>query len=144
MWWCSKSTNATKGGFLKRGGARASSPPKRRLEDSVEQTHHPSLAGDTPSIPAAKKLLTLDDAEVDTVNTIYGSDKTTFDAPTRVAPLTLDMASMGKGKLWINGQRLGRYWPTYKASGSCGYCNYARTYNEKKCASNCGKASQRS
>ncbi|XP_020224994.1 beta-galactosidase 1 [Cajanus cajan] len=69
--------------------------------------------------------------------------KTTFDAPAGVAPLALDMASMGKGQVWINGQSLGRYWPAYKASGSCGYCNYAGTYNEKKCASNCGEASQR-
>ncbi|CAJ1950963.1 unnamed protein product [Sphenostylis stenocarpa] len=69
--------------------------------------------------------------------------KTTFDAPSGVAPLALDMASMGKGQVWINGQSLGRYWPAYKASGSCGYCNYVGTYNEKKCASNCGEASQR-
>ncbi|RZC00781.1 beta-galactosidase 1-like [Glycine soja] len=69
--------------------------------------------------------------------------KTTFDAPAGVAPLALDMGSMGKGQVWINGQSLGRYWPAYKASGSCGYCNYAGTYNEKKCGSNCGQASQR-
>ncbi|KAK7349245.1 hypothetical protein VNO77_06456 [Canavalia gladiata] len=69
--------------------------------------------------------------------------KTTFDAPAGVAPLALDMASMGKGQVWINGQSLGRHWPAYKASGSCGYCNYAGTYNEKKCGSNCGEASQR-
>ncbi|XP_014516386.1 beta-galactosidase 1 [Vigna radiata var. radiata] len=69
--------------------------------------------------------------------------KTTFDAPVGVAPLALDMASMGKGQVWINGQNLGRYWPAYKASGSCGYCNYAGTYNEKKCGSKCGEPSQR-
>jgi len=69
--------------------------------------------------------------------------QTTFDAPAGVAPLALDMASMGKGQVWINGQSLGRYWPAYKASGSCGYCNYAGSYSEKKCASNCGEASQR-
>ncbi|CAL0308723.1 unnamed protein product [Lupinus luteus] len=69
--------------------------------------------------------------------------KTTFDAPAGVAPLALDMGSMGKGQVWINGQSLGRYWPAYKASGSCEYCNYAGKYNEKKCGSNCGEASQR-
>ncbi|KAJ1420300.1 Glycoside hydrolase, family 35 [Sesbania bispinosa] len=69
--------------------------------------------------------------------------KTTFDAPAGVAPLALDMSSMGKGQVWINGQSVGRYWPAYKASGSCDYCNYAGTYNEKKCRSNCGEASQR-
>ncbi|XP_058743535.1 beta-galactosidase 1-like [Vicia villosa] len=69
--------------------------------------------------------------------------KTTFDAPLGVAPLALDMISMGKGQVWLNGQHLGRYWPAYKASGSCEYCNYAGTYNEKKCGTNCGEASQR-
>ncbi|OIW17176.1 hypothetical protein TanjilG_18131 [Lupinus angustifolius] len=69
--------------------------------------------------------------------------KTTFYAPAGVAPLALDMDSMGKGQVWINGQHLGRYWPAYTASGSCEDCNYAGTYNEKKCGSNCGEASQR-
>lgn len=53
------------------------------------------------------------------------------------------MGSMGKGQIWINGRSLGRYWPAYKASGSCGACSYAGTYHEKKCSSNCGEASQR-
>ncbi|KAJ1411171.1 Glycoside hydrolase, family 35 [Sesbania bispinosa] len=69
--------------------------------------------------------------------------KTTFDAPAGVAPLALDMGSMGKGQVWLNGQSLGRYWPAYKASGTCDYCDYAGTYNENKCRSNCGEASQR-
>ncbi|XP_028789776.1 beta-galactosidase 1-like [Neltuma alba] len=69
--------------------------------------------------------------------------KTTFDAPAGTAPLALDLSSMGKGQVWINGQSLGRYWPGYKASGTCDSCNYTGTYNEKKCGSNCGEASQR-
>ncbi|KAK7271965.1 hypothetical protein RJT34_28273 [Clitoria ternatea] len=69
--------------------------------------------------------------------------KTTFDAPAGSAPLALDMSSMGKGQVWLNGQSLGRYWPAYKASGTCDYCDYAGTYNENKCTSNCGEASQR-
>ncbi|XP_041000720.1 beta-galactosidase 1-like [Juglans microcarpa x Juglans regia] len=69
--------------------------------------------------------------------------KTMFNAPAGNSPLALDMGSMGKGQVWINGQSLGRYWPAYKASGTCGECNYAGTYNEKKCLSNCGEASQR-
>ncbi|XP_014501540.1 beta-galactosidase 1 [Vigna radiata var. radiata] len=69
--------------------------------------------------------------------------KTTFDAPAGTAPLALDMGSMGKGQVWLNGQNLGRYWPAYKASGTCDYCDYAGTYNENKCRSNCGEASQR-
>ncbi|KAF5453009.1 hypothetical protein F2P56_027956 [Juglans regia] len=69
--------------------------------------------------------------------------KTMFNAPAGNSPLALDMSSMGKGQVWINGQSLGRYWPAYEASGTCGECNYAGTYNEKKCLSNCGEASQR-
>ncbi|KAM1011131.1 hypothetical protein ACFX13_047267 [Malus domestica] len=69
--------------------------------------------------------------------------KTTFNAPAGNSPLALDMGSMGKGQVWINGRSIGRYWPAYTASGNCGACNYAGTYNEKKCLSNCGQASQR-
>ncbi|OMO66280.1 hypothetical protein COLO4_30655 [Corchorus olitorius] len=69
--------------------------------------------------------------------------KTTFNAPAGNSPLALDMGSMGKGQIWINGQSIGRHWPAYKASGSCGYCDYAGTFNEKKCLTNCGEASQR-
>lgn len=69
--------------------------------------------------------------------------QTTFSAPAGNAPLALDMGSMGKGQVWINGKSLGRYWPAYKASGTCGECNYAGTYHEKKCLSKCGEASQR-
>ncbi|RYQ98337.1 hypothetical protein Ahy_B08g094391 isoform B [Arachis hypogaea] len=68
--------------------------------------------------------------------------KTTFDAPAGTAPFGLDMGSMGKGQVWLNGQSLGRYWPAYKASGTCDSCDYAGTYNENKCRSNCGEASQ--
>nr|ACC60981.1 beta-galactosidase 1 precursor [Petunia x hybrida] len=69
--------------------------------------------------------------------------KTTFNAPAGNEPLALDMNSMGKGQVWINGQSIGRYWPGYKASGTCDACNYAGPFNEKKCLSNCGDASQR-
>ncbi|MCL7039501.1 hypothetical protein MKW94_011275 [Papaver nudicaule] len=69
--------------------------------------------------------------------------KTIFNAPGGNDPLALDLGSMGKGQVWINGQSIGRHWPAYKASGTCGGCNYAGNYNEKKCASNCGESSQR-
>ncbi|KAF6152219.1 hypothetical protein GIB67_005873 [Kingdonia uniflora] len=69
--------------------------------------------------------------------------KTTFDSPDWDVPLALDMGSMGKGQIWINGHSIGRYWPAYKASGTCSNCSYTGIYNEKKCLSNCGDASQR-
>ncbi|CAI9773576.1 unnamed protein product [Fraxinus pennsylvanica] len=69
--------------------------------------------------------------------------KTTFNAPGGNEPLALDMNTMSKGQVWINGQSIGRYWNQYKASGNCGACNYAGWFNEKKCLSKCGEASQR-
>ncbi|KAF9599207.1 hypothetical protein IFM89_036252 [Coptis chinensis] len=69
--------------------------------------------------------------------------KTTFNLTYGNDPLALDMGSMGKGQVWINEQSIGRYWPAYKASGTCGSCSYTGTYDEKKCLSNCGDASQR-
>ncbi|KAK7354654.1 hypothetical protein VNO80_20120 [Phaseolus coccineus] len=69
--------------------------------------------------------------------------KATFSAPAGNDPLALDMGSMGKGEVWINGRSIGRHWPGYIAHGSCNACNYAGYYTDKKCRTNCGKPSQR-
>ncbi|GFY98448.1 beta-galactosidase 4 [Actinidia rufa] len=69
--------------------------------------------------------------------------KATFNAPEGNDPLALDMNTMGKGLVWINGESIGRHWPGYIAHGNCGGCSYEGTYTEKKCLSNCGEASQR-
>ncbi|KAL2501334.1 Beta-galactosidase 12 [Forsythia ovata] len=69
--------------------------------------------------------------------------KTTFNAPQGNDPLALDMISMGKGEIWINGESIGRHWPGYIAKGNCGACNYAGIYKETKCQSDCGQPSQR-
>ncbi|XP_057500514.1 beta-galactosidase-like [Actinidia eriantha] len=69
--------------------------------------------------------------------------KTLFNAPEGNDPLALDMNSMGKGEIWINGKGIGRHWPGYVAEGNCGGCSYAGTFNETQCLSNCGEASQR-
>lgn len=68
--------------------------------------------------------------------------KAYFSAPAGGAPVALDMGSMGKGQIWVNGRNAGRYW-SYKASGSCGGCSYTGTYSETKCQTNCGDISQR-
>ncbi|XP_047083324.1 beta-galactosidase 9-like [Lolium rigidum] len=68
--------------------------------------------------------------------------KAYFAAPAGSAPVALDMGSMGKGQIWVNGHNAGRYW-SYKASGSCGGCSYTGTYSETKCQTNCGDISQR-
>lgn len=70
--------------------------------------------------------------------------KTTFDAPAGNDPLALDMSSMGKGQMWINGQSFGRHWPAYTArQGGCSTCKYAGTYTEFKCLTGCGEPSQK-
>lgn len=69
--------------------------------------------------------------------------QTTFDAPEGNDPLGLDMISMGKGEVWINGQSIGRHWPGYIATGSCEQCYYGGTFDEKKCLIGCGQPSQR-
>ncbi|RIA05641.1 hypothetical protein BRARA_K00159 [Brassica rapa] len=69
--------------------------------------------------------------------------KSTFDTPAGNEPLALDMNTMGKGQVWINGKNIGRHWPAYTVRGNCERCSYAGTFTEKKCLSNCGEASQR-
>ncbi|XP_022754889.1 beta-galactosidase-like [Durio zibethinus] len=69
--------------------------------------------------------------------------KTTFNAPGGNEPLALDMSSMGKGQIWINGRSIGRHWPGYIARTGCAACDYAGTYSDKKCRTNCGEPSQR-
>ncbi|KAJ6877823.1 beta-galactosidase 16 [Populus alba x Populus x berolinensis] len=41
--------------------------------------------------------------------------KTQVDAPPGDVPVALNLASMGKGEAWVNGQSIGRYWPSYRA-----------------------------
>lgn len=69
--------------------------------------------------------------------------KTTFNAPEGNDLLALDMGSMGKGIMWINGQSLGRHWPANLARGKCEQCPYAGMFTGTKCLSNCDQPSQR-
>ncbi|KAL6848583.1 hypothetical protein ACP4OV_021609 [Aristida adscensionis] len=41
--------------------------------------------------------------------------KTTFATPAGNDAVTLDLTSMGKGEVWINGESIGRYWVSFKA-----------------------------
>ncbi|KAF5935173.1 hypothetical protein HYC85_026302 [Camellia sinensis] len=51
-----------------------------------------------------------------------------FNAPDGDEPLALDMGSMGKGQVWINGQSIGRYWTAF-ATGNCnGYGEYGTRF----------------
>ncbi|GMY10357.1 beta-galactosidase 8 [Fagus crenata] len=70
--------------------------------------------------------------------------KTKFDAPAGNDPVAIDFTGMGKGEAWVNGQSIGRFWPTYIASnGGCtDSCDYRGKYDSSKCLKNCGKPSQ--
>ncbi|KAI8533039.1 hypothetical protein RHMOL_Rhmol11G0265200 [Rhododendron molle] len=68
--------------------------------------------------------------------------KAYFNAPDAEDPLALDMGSMGKGQVWINGQNIGRYW-TLSANGNCTRCSYSGTFRPKKCQLGCGEPTQR-
>jgi len=73
--------------------------------------------------------------------------KANFDVPADVyssgAPLALDLNSVKKGFVWVNGVNLGRYYPTAIAGGTCGACDYRGSYNPDKCREGCGLPSQR-
>eukprot|EP00250_Pteridium_aquilinum_P020890 c24980_g1_i1 orf=215-2560(+) len=71
--------------------------------------------------------------------------KTFFDAPSGDNPVALDLSSMGKGQAWVNGQSIGRFWPSYVvSSNSCSNgCDYRGVFNSTKCVTNCGQPSQR-
>lgn len=68
--------------------------------------------------------------------------KAYFDAPTGNEPLALDMKSMGRGQVWVNGQSIGRYW-TVHANGKCGRCQYPGAFRPGKCQAGCGLPTQR-
>ncbi|KAL3527159.1 hypothetical protein ACH5RR_011815 [Cinchona calisaya] len=68
--------------------------------------------------------------------------KAYFNAPDGDEPLALDMSSMGKGQVWINGQSIGRYWTAY-ATGNCNGCSYSGIFRPPKCQIGCGQPTQR-
>uniref|UniRef100_A0A6N2MX78 Beta-galactosidase n=1 Tax=Salix viminalis TaxID=40686 RepID=A0A6N2MX78_SALVM len=61
--------------------------------------------------------------------------KTTFQAPSGTEPVVVDLQGMGKGHAWVNGNSLGRFWPTLTAdpNGCDGKCDYRGQYKENKC-----------
>ena len=59
----------------------------------------------------------------------------------------LDLAGMGKGVLWVNGQSPGRYWlkiaSTDAGAGDCSPCDYRGSYGYGRCSTGCNEPSQR-
>lgn len=71
--------------------------------------------------------------------------KTSFKTPSGIDPVALDLQGMGKGQAWVNGQSIGRFWPSFIAGNdSCSAtCDYRGAYDPSKCVGNCGNPSQR-
>ncbi|ERN05588.1 hypothetical protein AMTRI_Chr12g267700 [Amborella trichopoda] len=71
--------------------------------------------------------------------------KASFPAPLGTDPVVVDLQGMGKGSAWINGQNIGRYWPTNLASqdGCPSVCNYRGVYKPENCPTGCGEPTQR-
>ncbi|KAK7363330.1 hypothetical protein VNO77_05469 [Canavalia gladiata] len=72
--------------------------------------------------------------------------KTTFKPPLGSDPVVVDLQGLGKGYAWVNGQNLGRIWPSYNVDeDGCSNdpCDYRGQYDNKKCLSNCGQPTQR-
>ncbi|KAF7805570.1 beta-galactosidase 8-like [Senna tora] len=67
-----------------------------------------------------------------------------FAAPSGSNPVAIDLTGMGKGEAWINGQSIGRFWPTLVApnNGCTEACDYRGSYSQTKCLKNCGQPSQ--
>ncbi|OVA08315.1 D-galactoside/L-rhamnose binding SUEL lectin domain [Macleaya cordata] len=70
--------------------------------------------------------------------------KTTFKAPPGEDPVVVDLQGMGKGHAWVNGNSLGRYWPSVIAEEGCDPCDYRGKFqNDRKCMRDCGVPTQR-
>lgn len=59
--------------------------------------------------------------------------------------MVVDLQGLGKGEAWVNGQSIGRYWPSYIAGDGCSDepCDYRGSYDSDKCVYNCGQPTQR-
>ncbi|KAJ6428139.1 hypothetical protein OIU84_023538 [Salix udensis] len=78
-------------------------------------------------------------------NQMFTWYKSSFKAPLGTDPVVVDLIGLGKGLAWVNGNSIGRYWPSFIAEDGCSLdpCDYRGSYDNNKCVSNCGKPTQR-
>jgi hypothetical protein len=63
--------------------------------------------------------------------------------------VVVDLLGLNKGVAWVNGNNLGRYWPSYVAAemGGCHRCDYRGKFTAEgggqKCLTGCNEPSQR-
>ncbi|OMO93429.1 hypothetical protein COLO4_16860 [Corchorus olitorius] len=112
------------------------------LNGEAKRFHDPN----SPHAPQWKTAVDIEELPTDRSMTWY---KTTFRAPSGTDPVVVDLIGMGKGQAWINGNSLGRFWPSRIAdSNGCDVeCNYRGEYHfgntATKCVTNCGNPTQR-
>lgn len=75
----------------------------------------------------------------------YSSLQAVVDPPSGDEPIGLDMAQMGKGLAWLNGEEIGRYWPRKSSvHDKCVQeCDYRGKFMPDKCFTGCGEPTQR-
>ncbi|KAI3448783.1 hypothetical protein Pfo_005448 [Paulownia fortunei] len=75
----------------------------------------------------------------------YKALQTNFSAPMGKDPIVVDLLGLSKGIAWVNGHNIGRYWPSFLVGedGCQPSCDFHGAYSSNKCATNCGKSSQR-
>ncbi|CAA0838630.1 Beta-galactosidase 9 [Striga hermonthica] len=78
----------------------------------------------------------------DSVPTRFSWYKTYFDVRDGLDPVALNLSSMGKGQVWVNGNHIGRYWTLNAPKDGCQTCDYRGTYDPEKCVTNCGHPTQ--
>ncbi|KAF9688768.1 hypothetical protein SADUNF_Sadunf01G0022500 [Salix dunnii] len=78
-------------------------------------------------------------------NQMFTWYKSSFKAPLGTDPVVVDLLGLGKGLAWVNGNSIGRYWPSFIAEDGCSLdpCDYRGSYDNNKCVTNCGKPTQR-
>ncbi|KVI12075.1 Galactose-binding domain-like protein [Cynara cardunculus var. scolymus] len=77
---------------------------------------------------------------------LFAINQPTFKAPIGNDPVSLDLEGLGRGFVWVNDNDIGRYWPSFIAQEtgcSTDACDYRGRYDNKKCAFNCGKPTQK-
>ncbi|KAL0403634.1 UNVERIFIED_CONTAM: Beta-galactosidase 9 [Sesamum radiatum] len=72
------------------------------------------------------------DLPTDATATRFSWYKTYFDAPGGLDSVALDLSSMGKGQIWVNGHHLGRYWTLNAPKDGCQTCDYRGAYDSDK------------
>ncbi|XP_047317232.1 beta-galactosidase 8 [Impatiens glandulifera] len=111
---------------------------------SQEWTYQVGLKGEALNLPTGNSSVWTSDSSLPKNQSLIWY-KRSIDAPTSSDnPVAIDFTGMGKGEAWVNGQSIGRYWPTFIAptTGCSVSCNYKGPYSSNKCLNNCGKPSQ--